>query len=163
MKDLSLLTWKEIKALDKDKSIVSVVLAPIEEHGWHLSLATDLLEGEHWSRGALARAEEELGAGCYYLPVFPVAAASVNEFYGSIHFSMKTTYAVQRMPLPRKYWKACAAWDFSTSSSLRPMRIRSTRLLLRKPSGRSTGNTASGSSPPWDLSLWAPVSKSRRN
>ena len=94
MKDLSLLTWKEIKALDKDKSIVSVVLAPIEEHGWHLPLATDLLEGEHWSRGALARAEEELGAGCYYLPAFPVAAASVNEFYGSIHFSMKTTYAV---------------------------------------------------------------------
>ena len=96
MKDLSLLTWKEIKALDKDKSIVSVVLAPIEEHGWHLPLATDLLEGEHWSRGALARAEEELGAGCYYLPAFPVAAASVNEFYGSIHFSMKTTYTVAR-------------------------------------------------------------------
>ena len=79
MKDLSLLTWKEIKELDKDKSIVSVVLAPIEEHGWHLPLATDLLEGEHWSRGALARAEEELDAGCFYLPAFPVASASVNE------------------------------------------------------------------------------------
>ena len=96
MKDLSLLTWKEIKELDKDKSIVSIVLAPIEEHGWHLPLATDLLEGEHWSRGALARAEEELDAGCFYLPAFPVAAASVNEFYGSIHFSMRTTCTVAR-------------------------------------------------------------------
>ena len=31
---------------------------------------------------------------CYYLPTFPIAAASVNTFYGSVHFSMKTTFEV---------------------------------------------------------------------
>ncbi len=94
MKDLSLLTWKEIKEIDKSKCIVFVVLAPIEEHGWHLPLATDLIEGDCWSKGAMEQLESKIGAECYYLPSFPIAAASVNEFYGSIHFSMKTTYDV---------------------------------------------------------------------
>jgi creatinine amidohydrolase len=94
MKNLSMMTWKEIKALNKEKSIAFVVLAPIEEHGCCLPLATDLLEGEFWSRGAMSKVEESLDAECFYLPTFPIAAASVTEFYGSIHFTMKTTYVV---------------------------------------------------------------------
>ncbi len=92
MRDLSLLTWKEIREIDKSKSIVFVVLAPIEEHGWHLPLATDLIEGACWSKGAMERIERMNDVECFFLPPFPIAAASVTEFYGSIHFSMKTTY-----------------------------------------------------------------------
>ena len=77
MKDLSLLTWKEIKALDKEKSIVFVVLAPIEEHGLCLPLATDLLEGLHWSKGAMARVEAVLDAECYYLPAGAAGTGTV--------------------------------------------------------------------------------------
>ena len=69
-------------------------MAPIEEHGWHLPISTDLLEGEYWSRNAAKIVERKLNTECCYLPTFPIAAASVNEFYGSIHFSMKTTYEV---------------------------------------------------------------------
>ncbi|WP_295153617.1 creatininase family protein [uncultured Ruminococcus sp.] len=98
MRDLSLLTWSEIKDIDKSKSMVFTVIAPIEEHGTHLPLATDIIEGEYWSKGAMTEIERRSGAECFYLPPFPVAAASVNEFYGSIHFTMKTvcdvTYAV---------------------------------------------------------------------
>ena len=94
MRDLSLMTWKEIKEVDKENSIVFVVMAPIEEHGWCLPLATDLIEGEAWSKGAMEEIEKHIPAECFYLPTFPIAAASVNEFYGSIHFSMKTTYEV---------------------------------------------------------------------
>lgn len=94
MRDLSLLTWKEIKEIDKSKSIVFAVLAPIEEHGLHLPLATDLIEGDSWSKGAMEQIERKIGVECFCLPSFPIAAASVNEFYGSIHFSMKTTYDV---------------------------------------------------------------------
>ena len=47
MKDLGLLTWNEIKEIDKSGSIVFAVLAPIEEHGWHLPIATDLIEGDY--------------------------------------------------------------------------------------------------------------------
>lgn len=94
MRDLSMMTWKEIKEIDKEKSIVFAVMAPIEEHGWHLPISTDLLEGEYWSRNAAKIVERKLNTECCYLPTFPIAAASVNEFYGSIHFSMKTTYEV---------------------------------------------------------------------
>ncbi len=94
MKDLSLLTWQEVRDIDKGKSMVFVVLAPIEEHGKHLPLATDIIEGEHWSRGAMKALEQRLGTECYYLPSFPIAAASVNEFYGSVHFTMKTVLDV---------------------------------------------------------------------
>ena len=94
MKDLSLLTWNEIKEIDKSKSAVFVILAPIEEHGRHLPLATDLIEGECWSKGAMKQIETRTGVECFYLPPFSIASASVTEFYGSIHFSMKTTYDV---------------------------------------------------------------------
>ena len=94
MRDLSMLTWSEVRDTDKTNSIVFIVLAPVEEHGKHLPLATDIIEGEYWSRGAMRKLEQELGTECFYLPSFPVASASVNEFYGSIHFSMKTTYEV---------------------------------------------------------------------
>ncbi len=94
MKDLSLMTWSEVRDIDKKKSIVFAVLAPIEEHGKHLPLATDIVEGEYWSKGAMTELERRLAAECFFLPPFPIASASVNEFYGSIHFTMKTTYDV---------------------------------------------------------------------
>ena len=94
MKDLSLLTWQEVRALDKRRSMVFAVFAPVEEHGTHLPLATDIIEGEYWSRGAMRELEKRLGIECFYLPSFPVASASVNEFYGSVHFPMKTTCEV---------------------------------------------------------------------
>lgn len=94
MRDLSLMTWKEIKEVNKDKGIVFIVMAPIEEHGFCLPLSTDLAEGEHWSKESMKKLEERYNLECFYLPAFPIASASVNEFYGSIHFSMKTTYEV---------------------------------------------------------------------
>lgn len=94
MKDLSFMTWKEIGEVNKEKAIAFIVMAPIEEHGLCLPLATDLIEGDAWSKGAMEWLEKNYGLDCYFLPTFPIAAASVNEFYGSIHFSMKTTYEV---------------------------------------------------------------------
>ena len=38
--------------------------------------------------------ERKLAVECFYLPSFPIAAASVNVFYGSVHFTMKTTFEV---------------------------------------------------------------------
>ena len=94
MRDLSTLTWPEVKEIDKTKSIIFVVIAPVEEHGRHLPLATDIIEGEYWSKGAMNELERKLAVECFYLPSIPVAAASVNGFYGSVHFTMKTTFEV---------------------------------------------------------------------
>ena len=49
MRDLSLMTWKEIKEVEKKDSVVFVVMAPIEEHGWCLPLATDIIWSVHFS------------------------------------------------------------------------------------------------------------------
>lgn len=94
MKNLSLLTWKEIQDIDKSNSVLFVTMAPIEQHSLCLPIATDVIEGEHWSKEAMARLEEREQYSCFYLPTFPIAAASVDTFYGNIHFSMKTTYWV---------------------------------------------------------------------
>ncbi len=88
------MTWKEIQDVNKEKALAFIVMAPIEEHGLCLPLATDLIEGQAWSKAAMEELEKHYGLDCYFLPAFPIAAASVNEFYGSIHFSMKTTYEV---------------------------------------------------------------------
>ncbi len=88
------MTFNEIKAIDKEKSAVFVVMAPIEEHGLCLPLATDLIEGKRWSLDAMEEIEKTSQIECYFLPPFPIAAASVTEFYGSIHFSMRTTFEV---------------------------------------------------------------------
>ena len=94
MQDLSLMTWKEVAEIDKDKSILFATVAPIEEHGVHLPLATDLIEGTNWSKGAMEILEQTTEYRCYYLPAFPIAAASVNSFYGCIHFPMRTVCKV---------------------------------------------------------------------
>ena len=96
MQDLSLMTWKEVAEIDKNKSILFVTVAPIEEHGIHLPLATDVIEGENWSGGAMEILEQATEYRCYFLPAFPIAAASVNSFYGCIHFPMRTVCKVVR-------------------------------------------------------------------
>lgn len=95
MIDLIKLTWEEIKQLDKKKSIVFIVVAPIEEHGIHLPLGTDIYESQEW----VSQCEEILAAKypelqCFALPAFPIASASATDFYGCIHFKPKTTYKV---------------------------------------------------------------------
>lgn len=48
------LTAKELSALDRTKTAIFLTVAPIEEHGPHLPLATDIIESEGVAR-ALAR------------------------------------------------------------------------------------------------------------
>lgn len=97
MKQLSLLTWKEVKEESiKENSIIFVTMAPIEQHSYCLPLATDLIEGEYWCKEAMGILESEEQYKCSYLPPFPIASASVSQFYGCIHFSMKTTYMVTK-------------------------------------------------------------------
>ena len=37
------LTWKQIESLDKNKTIFFLPISPLEEHGPHLPVGTDLL------------------------------------------------------------------------------------------------------------------------
>ena len=62
------LTWIELEALDKNHSIVLVPLSPIEEHGPHLPLGTDIF-------GAQDIAETAAGYLCEENPLLQVVLA----------------------------------------------------------------------------------------
>lgn len=94
MQDLMNMTWKQVKEIDKEKGVVYVTIAPIEEHSLCLPLGTDVMEGEAWIKGAAEILEKSMELRCYKLPAFLVASASATGFYGCIHFSPKTTFRV---------------------------------------------------------------------
>lgn len=87
MKELLEMTWKEIENIEKDKALVCVTVAPIEEHGPHLPIGTDIFEGEHWLSGLAERLEGRFMV--YHLPPLAVAGASAP-YPCSIHFSPLT-------------------------------------------------------------------------
>lgn len=89
------LNWIDIKNIDKQNSVIFITVAPIEEHGIHLPLGTDLYESNKWINKCeelITKIRPELV--CYELPEFPIASASATGFYGCIHFKPKTTYRV---------------------------------------------------------------------
>ncbi len=101
-------TWKEISELDKERSILFVTVAPIEQHSLCLPLGTDVYEGESWIESAAIKLEKsEEAYRCFKLPAFPVACASVTGFYGCIHFKPQTTYNVVK-----ELMSNIACWNF---------------------------------------------------
>lgn len=89
------LTWKQVEALPKDKTMLVLPTAAIEQHGHHLPLATDTLI----SNLLLGKALELLPADfpIYALP--PVCYGKSNEhigFPGTLTVSASTLMAVVR-------------------------------------------------------------------
>ena len=88
------LTWMELEALDKNHSIVLVPLSPIEEHGPHLPLGTDIF-------GAQDIAETAAGYLCeknpllqvVLSPTIPLGCAPITaDFPGTISLRGKTLF-----------------------------------------------------------------------
>lgn len=90
MKNIMEMTWKEIDEVNKAKGILCITVAPIEEHGLHLPLGTDIYEGEHWIKLLAEKMESKYGIECYKSIPFYTASASAN-YPCSVHFSPKTT------------------------------------------------------------------------
>lgn len=85
------MTWLDIKSLDKTKTVLFVTIAPIEEHGHHLPLGTDIYEGEWWRNDLTGILSERLpDFNFLHLPAFPIACAGATGFYGNIHFKQST-------------------------------------------------------------------------
>ncbi len=69
------LTARDVDALDRERTVVFITISPIEEHGPHLPLATDIIEAGGVAR-ALARrlAGERPGWRFLFYPALPVGA-----------------------------------------------------------------------------------------
>jgi creatinine amidohydrolase len=94
-RNFAYLTWKQVDALPRDKTLLVLPTAAIEQHGHHLPLATDTLINNLLLGKALALLPEDL-------PVFalpPICYGKSNEhigFPGTLSVSAQTFLAVVR-------------------------------------------------------------------
>jgi creatinine amidohydrolase len=94
-RNFAYLTWKQVDALPRDKTLLVLPTAAIEQHGPHLPLATDTLINSILLGSALARLPQETSV--YALPA--VCYGKSNEhigFPGTLSVSAATFMAVLR-------------------------------------------------------------------
>jgi creatinine amidohydrolase len=94
-RNFAYLTWKQVDELDREKTLLVLPTAAIEQHGHHLPLATDTLINGLLLGGALALLPAELPV--YALPA--VQYGKSNEhlgFPGTLSVSTNTFLAVVR-------------------------------------------------------------------
>jgi creatinine amidohydrolase len=94
-RNFAYLTWKQVDALPRDRTLLILPTAAIEQHGHHLPLATDTLINNLLLGKALAQMSEELPI--YALP--PVCYGKSNEhigFPGTLSVRAQTFMAVVR-------------------------------------------------------------------
>src|SRR5271163_820434 len=89
------LTWKQVEALDKQKTLLVLPTAAIEQHGHHLPIATDTLINNLLLGKALAKLPKE--APVYALPNFCYGKSNEHVgFPGTMSLSAATFMAVVR-------------------------------------------------------------------
>ncbi|MGD0798530.1 MAG: creatininase family protein [Acidobacteriaceae bacterium] len=92
-RNFAYLTWPQVQAIPKDKALLILPTAAIEQHGHHLPLATDTLINNLLLGHALAKLPAE--APIYALP--PICYGKSNEhlgFPGTLSVSASTFMAV---------------------------------------------------------------------
>ena len=61
------MNWKQIEALDKEKTVLFLPMSPLEEHGPHLPVGTDLITARDASREAIKILQQKK-TGSYVYP-----------------------------------------------------------------------------------------------
>ena len=86
------LNWRQIQELDKNKTIFFLPISPLEEHGPHLPVGTDLLITKDAAIEAIKILNKEKPDLTYVLlPMVPLGFCKFNsDFPGSISISGKT-------------------------------------------------------------------------
>jgi len=90
------LTWKQIDALDREKTIIFIPISPLEEHGPHLPVGTDLLTARDAAKEAIKQINKEKPE-CITLifPAIPLGYARMTScFPGTVSTQMKALKAI---------------------------------------------------------------------
>ena len=90
------LSWKQIEAVDKTKAVVFIPLSPLEEHGPHLPVGTDIFTARDAAKEAIKRlANEYSNITCLLFPAIPLGYSKVTQgFPGSVSTPVKTVKQV---------------------------------------------------------------------
>lgn len=95
IQDITKMTWKEIESLSKEKTILFLTFAPIEEHGIHMPLGVDLILGEKWKELAMQLFyEKNKDYTMLTMPPIPFAQGSVKGFPGNLYVRQRTVFRV---------------------------------------------------------------------
>jgi creatinine amidohydrolase len=90
------LTWPELDALDRAKTIVFIAVSPMEEHGPHLPIGTDWYTAQHFT-DTLARAMEAARPDVVTLLMPPVPlGAGTMPLRGSVNVTVDLVFDVAR-------------------------------------------------------------------
>lgn len=93
--DLMTKSWEDISQMDREKLVVILGIAPVEEHGRHLPIGVDVYETDHWIRTAVQRLNEAMPDHCFgMLPTIPLGFADMGQFPGNIHVSRKLIFDI---------------------------------------------------------------------
>ncbi|MDF2869970.1 MAG: putative creatininase [Anaerocolumna sp.] len=96
----------EIEALDRERTVLFLGFAPIEEHGRHLPVGVDVYETEYWIRQCVERLEKEFENHTFLLlPVIPYGYADLRGFTENIQLTQRVFYRLVSDTL-----KAVANW-----------------------------------------------------
>jgi creatinine amidohydrolase len=94
--ELMEMTWTEVDQMDKHRSMVLVPISPVEEHGPHLPLGTDLYGAAEMARMAAQRVDKMgLGYQIVLVPAIPLGCSmSTADFPGTLSVRGQTLRAV---------------------------------------------------------------------
>ena len=85
------MSWKHIDALDRKKTVFFLPISPLEEHGPHLPIGTDLLTAKDTAIEAIKSIQEKhTDVTCILLPSVPVGFCKFNsDFPGTVSVSSR--------------------------------------------------------------------------
>lgn len=86
------MSWRAIDELDREKTIVFIPISPLEEHGPHLPVGTDLLTARDAAKEAMIKVEQQKPElTCVIHPAIPLGFSKIaSDFPGTVSISSKT-------------------------------------------------------------------------
>lgn len=87
------LSWVELDKLNKEKTVLFLGYAPIEQHGRHLPTGVDVYETEYWIEQSIKKLDKEFEEFTFLtIPIVTYGYANMKGIIGNIHLSQKLFY-----------------------------------------------------------------------
>jgi creatinine amidohydrolase len=90
------LTWPELDALDRKRTVIFIAFSPLEEHGPHLPIGTDVYMANHFAEAIARQVEAQRpGVTALLLPPIPLGAGTVP-MRGSVNVTVDLIFDIAR-------------------------------------------------------------------
>ncbi len=109
--------WRDLDELNKEETIVSLIISPLEEHGPHLPVGTDIFISQMVAEHVAKYLQKDLrNIQCLFLPIIPIGVAKPTaDFPGTVSIQKKTVknvlFEISRS-LSKHGFKYLVLWTF---------------------------------------------------